>query len=345
MTQANAERHGEIRDAVLERIREGTYTGRLPTEQALAEEFGVNFKTAAKALRRLAEEGVISRQRGRGSFVREDRAPAVPGAVHMLPLEENALQEDNPYRAYVTRFVEGLWAAASARNLAVSLLPGGGGRALMPRPGSVVVVLGPRTPETIRDLLEKGYRPLLVGLDRERSVVYRAMPFLAISQDMENTYRLLVEHLRKRGCRRIALLHRSRPPFRDRRELFVRAIARAGLPFLPELAIRWTDGDEDGRGVAEELLAAGMPFDGLVAPYNGIARRVLDALAAAGGGLPPEHTAVEVEHGAAETAGGRVAHVCWNLETVAAEAVRLICENDYVPGTRYLPAKLVTGDY
>lgn len=46
---------------------------RLPTEQALAGEYGINRHTAAQALNYLQSKGLIYRVRGRGSFVRPGR--------------------------------------------------------------------------------------------------------------------------------------------------------------------------------------------------------------------------------------------------------------------------------
>jgi GntR family transcriptional regulator len=49
----------------------------LPTVRALATELRVNFNTVARAYRVLDEAGVISAQRGRGTFVSEIPPPAV----------------------------------------------------------------------------------------------------------------------------------------------------------------------------------------------------------------------------------------------------------------------------
>jgi GntR family transcriptional regulator len=49
----------------------------LPTVRALATELRVNFNTVARAYRVLDEAGVISTQRGRGTFVSEIPPPAV----------------------------------------------------------------------------------------------------------------------------------------------------------------------------------------------------------------------------------------------------------------------------
>jgi GntR family transcriptional regulator len=55
-------------------LREG---GQLPSEEKLAEQHGVSVGTVQKALARLAQSGIISRQHGRGTFVSGSRmAPA-----------------------------------------------------------------------------------------------------------------------------------------------------------------------------------------------------------------------------------------------------------------------------
>jgi GntR family transcriptional regulator len=42
---------------------------RLPTVRLLADELGLNFNTAARAYRVLSEAGVVSTQRGRGTYI------------------------------------------------------------------------------------------------------------------------------------------------------------------------------------------------------------------------------------------------------------------------------------
>jgi DNA-binding LacI/PurR family transcriptional regulator len=58
-------------EAVRERVRTGAYGpgGALPSERALAREFGTNHETANKAVAHLVAEGVLLRRRGIGTFV------------------------------------------------------------------------------------------------------------------------------------------------------------------------------------------------------------------------------------------------------------------------------------
>lgn len=66
-------RYGEIADALLSQIRDGTYQpgDRLPTEQELRTTFGASRHTVREALRQLQGHGYITRRQGSGSIVTE----------------------------------------------------------------------------------------------------------------------------------------------------------------------------------------------------------------------------------------------------------------------------------
>lgn len=62
----------QIAAVLAQRIGDAHYAqGRLPAEQALAEEFGVNRHTVRQALQGLKERGVLESRQGRGSAVRD----------------------------------------------------------------------------------------------------------------------------------------------------------------------------------------------------------------------------------------------------------------------------------
>jgi DNA-binding transcriptional regulator YhcF (GntR family) len=73
----------QIVEQVEHMVASGIYKphDQLPTVRQLAAELRVNFNTVARAYRLLDETGVISTQRGRGTFVLE---PLPPERVHHL---------------------------------------------------------------------------------------------------------------------------------------------------------------------------------------------------------------------------------------------------------------------
>jgi GntR family transcriptional regulator len=78
----------QVRDILRRRLQRELIPGeRFPTEQALCAEFGVSRETVREALRALEEDGLISRQAGRGSFVL--RRPEQPEDRRLTGLVED----------------------------------------------------------------------------------------------------------------------------------------------------------------------------------------------------------------------------------------------------------------
>ena len=58
-----------IANTLLDRIRSGELTGRLPSDKKVAEDFGVALMTASRALTLLQEKGAVVRVPRKGTFV------------------------------------------------------------------------------------------------------------------------------------------------------------------------------------------------------------------------------------------------------------------------------------
>jgi GntR family transcriptional regulator len=71
MSPGVAPRYYEIEQALRARIADLKPDDPLPSDAMLCEEFGVSRMTARNAVQRLAQEGIIYRVRGRGTFVAE----------------------------------------------------------------------------------------------------------------------------------------------------------------------------------------------------------------------------------------------------------------------------------
>lgn len=59
----------QVADVIATRIVDGLYTDRLPSERALAKEFGVAYLTLRHAMQVLRDRGLIVTRQGRGTFV------------------------------------------------------------------------------------------------------------------------------------------------------------------------------------------------------------------------------------------------------------------------------------
>lgn len=68
---------GELR----RRLLEGELVGRLPPEARLAADYEVSRQTVREAIRRLREAGLLTAERGRGTYVRRVEAAAAPPAA------------------------------------------------------------------------------------------------------------------------------------------------------------------------------------------------------------------------------------------------------------------------
>jgi GntR family transcriptional regulator len=91
----------QLLDELRHRVASGGPDARLPTENELMAEFGVSRNTVRTALGRLQAEGLLERERGRGTFVArvelERRLPGPYSLAHSI--QESGLEEHSDVRA------------------------------------------------------------------------------------------------------------------------------------------------------------------------------------------------------------------------------------------------------
>jgi len=107
--------------AVLDRVNEQRLTGatRLPPERELSADIGVSLVTVRRVLDRMAKQGLVSRQHGRGTFVRPRKSVSVIEAVFVGP--SHALFD--PYTAPIMRGIADQIRLADGFDLRVNHVP------------------------------------------------------------------------------------------------------------------------------------------------------------------------------------------------------------------------------
>ncbi|MCU0259874.1 MAG: GntR family transcriptional regulator [Ilumatobacteraceae bacterium] len=74
----------QVLDDLRRRLADGEFAECFPTDKDLVEEYGVSRHTVRDAVRRLQDEGVLERERGRGSFVKPIEVEQSVGTLYSL---------------------------------------------------------------------------------------------------------------------------------------------------------------------------------------------------------------------------------------------------------------------
>ncbi len=74
----------QVLDDLRERLDAGEFTSEFPTDSELIGHYSVSRHTVREAMRRLQNEGVVTRERGRGTFVIAPKVEQATGAIYSL---------------------------------------------------------------------------------------------------------------------------------------------------------------------------------------------------------------------------------------------------------------------
>ncbi|MCC6580667.1 MAG: GntR family transcriptional regulator [Phycisphaeraceae bacterium] len=291
------------------RVLEGVYApgDRVPTERELETEFGVSRLTVAKALAPLVAEGLIVRQRGRGSYVTHRRAGR---------RRESAVVADD--RRLITFISPGASGGSGGGGVVVERGVLEGMHAILGPLGYRVGVDFYRDSQQQLRCLERyqdrAPAAFVVWPEPDEGVIQklRAMTGEGFPVVLVDTYleqldcdyvvsdnghggRAMVEHLVALGHRRISYL--GEPPVRssliDRLGGFLSATVAAGLPIDANTVVLLSRQDRQGLSEAiDRLLQAPEPPTALFCAHDQVAMSVAYLLRERGRRVPQDVTLV-----------------------------------------------------
>ena len=229
----------QIYEQLLSDIQNGKYPpgSQLPTEKELAQAYGVSRITSKRALTQLAEEGLVDRIRGRGSFVHVSEGESERATGGKRSRRIGFIAQDLGF-AYGMELLVGVERESRRQGLSLLLRLTGGSQEseiaaieemLAHDPAGLIVfpVNGERYNPALLKLYLSGFPVVLV--DR----YFRGLHIASVGSDNEAAACQAVSHLIELGHRSIALL--SPPPedtvtIEDRIKGYVAAFTHHNLP-------------------------------------------------------------------------------------------------------------------
>lgn len=231
-------KHLWVRQQVLEEIRQGTYGGRLPTKQQLAERFGVSIGTVSRALDALRREGWLECKRGVGTYACAPVHPPLKQVAFVVRLPADVVE--HTYHGPLFRALCDV-CAETGINLMVVSTPVAEWWSLPERfPHTAFYVVAPPidSAEVLSDLRQDGVPLVVVGASWQEPVA-----FPMIDSDNQGGARRGVEYLLHLGHRRIAYVNgaENSTNCRDRLAGYLDALWAWGIEVDPRWIIHADD--------------------------------------------------------------------------------------------------------
>lgn len=243
----------------------------LPSENAISQRYGVARMTVSRAFNHLVEEGVIYRERGRGTFVSKRKTSPV---YYVFPSNETirgktASSLPEIYYGVRQRALElGIsieTLIASPSNLRNDIDK----KILMQLPyGSAIIINGTWFKDIFEILLKKQCKVGYICHQVEDTFCYEQefTHWQILEIDRRGIMMEVVHHLSEQGCQKIAFLHEF-PHFQHPcRVGFRNALASEGLEYREELELFCKDDIKSSYDYALKLLdmKKHYPFDAII---------------------------------------------------------------------------------
>lgn len=270
-----------LRDGILD----GSLDERLPSERELARRHGIAYMTARRAIDALAEERLVRRVPGLGTFVCRGNGPIARSgniAVVLSPLIRHGAA--NPYFA---ELVAAVLALAQERRIpafvtstCAGLLPSASDPASRRKVDGIIAMGGDASLEG--ELVAAAEFVPIVRFHHES----QHPRMLSVWSDDRSGGRLLAAHLAGRGYRRIAWIGHEAPSGAARLEGFREGLAAAGLDLPPGRIVLGDYEFASGEREALRLLARSDQPDAIACANDAMACGALRAAVTTGRSIP-----------------------------------------------------------
>ncbi len=318
------------------RLSAGDWSGRqpLPSEAKISEMAAISHSTVRQALDMLVQEGLLVRERGRGTFVRPtNRTGATESGIvrhHRLalvmPWDGGSFFaaffpgiEERAHQAGFRTMLVNNWNDAEVELERVREAVDHGVDGLI----WMCAADGPK-PTAVRYVRERV--PAVVMLDRVPPA-YRSDLSL-VDADNRGGMVQVIRHLVERGARRIAFARSQRhfTSTRNRERGYRAALKSAGI----EVRDDWVFGTRriglaGGKVLAKKILQSGQQFDAICCTSDAVAVGIIHALQEHGLRVPEDVAVTGFDDDPMSAAvKPALTTVHMDLQTIAAEATRLL---------------------
>jgi hypothetical protein len=265
---------------------------RICTEAELVQEYGVSSTTAVRALKELEREGLVTRRRGKGTFLRSRHiAGGGATAVRTLLLHGRSTFGQSMHNQSITWFI-----GYEIHRGVINSYPGPvrlvqdddlADVADMFAPDEVCAVAVDPSDAVVASLQERGTPSVFI--DREE-LFAKAQPNSVAYDRASGVYEAMTYLVHDLGHRDIAMVTSETRPHPARLAGYVAGLENGGVPYRPELVIRAAGlgTPESGYDATRALLDSGQRFTAVFADTDMKAVGVISALREAGLRVPED---------------------------------------------------------
>jgi DNA-binding LacI/PurR family transcriptional regulator len=219
----------QIKMNIKQKIAEGILNpgDLLPGRVALSEQYECSWSTLNRAVNELILEGVLTAQKGKGTFVSANVAKVKPGLEHVN------VWFCNPFPsvyATLSEMMDGLRTEANERGRAIQFIDNGKAEPPESIDGYIVITPSEGQVDYLVRAWEAGQRFVVLNSD------FQDVPFSCVNADLYSGSSEVIRHLLDMGHRQIGLLglRDGFSNYRHRQDSFRDCFVERGLPFSDE---------------------------------------------------------------------------------------------------------------